>query len=244
MRQSLTFLLILTNFLCFSQGFDVVCSGDTIRGNHGGYEYDDSLMFCAYNLSSNSDILPKKILEVNDSIVNKNFIVFFKNNEVQTRDYLIVENEKFETMKSNGKGWISLELCSQKVKYAVRYQIWIYGNIRFFFSIHYDSSLNCLNLSTISNFCTYFNKGKLMDFCLIKDKAEKDFLRNGKVTEVTFSFIDNQFVWEFEKDGPPTNKKTLRGHDYILTYNAYTGKLIKRNKRFYQSCAGCPANFW
>ena len=244
MRQLLTFLLILTNFLCFSQGIDVVCSSDTIRGNHGGYENDDSLTFCAYKISNASDIFPKRIFEINDSIINKNFGNFFKNNSVLFRDYLLIDNEKFEEMKSNGMGWISLEFCAKEVKYAVRYQIWIYGNIRYFFSIHYDSSFNCLNLSTVSNFFIYFNQSKLMDFCSIKEKAEKDFLYRGKVKEVTFSFIDNQFIWKFEKDGPPTNKKTLKGHYNILSYNAYTGKLIQRNKRYYQSCEPCPAFLW
>ena len=244
MRLLITFVLILTNFSCYCQGFGVICTGDTIRGNHGGYENDDSLTFCAYKISNTSNTLPKRILDINDSIIKNNFGDFFKNNSLSLRDYLLIDNDKFEEVKSNGMGWISLEHCAKEVKYAVRYKIWIYGNIRYFFSIHYDSSFKCLNLSTVSNFCTYFNQCKLMDFCSIKDKAENDFIRKGKVKEVTFSFINNQFVWEFEKDGPPTNKKTLKGHDYILTYNAYTVKLIQRKKRYYQSCEGCPAYFW
>lgn len=241
MRQYITLLLILINSLCFAQGFNVVCSDDTIRGNHGGYEYDDSLMFCAYNLSSNSYSLPKRVLEINDSIVNKNFIGFLKKNEVQIRDYLIVENEKFETIKSNGKGWISLERCAQEVKYAIRYEIWIYGNIRYFLSFHYDSSFNCLNFSTVANFCNYFDKNQMKDFCTIKEHAENDLSYRGKVNEVTFSFDNNRSVWIFGKDGPPPNRKTLKGYDYILIYDALTGKLLKRSKEYYQSCQPCPA---
>ncbi len=241
MRQYISLLLIFVNSFCFAQGFNVVCSGDTIRGNHGGYEYDDSLMFCAYNLASKSDFLPKRILEINDSIVNKNFIVFFKKNEVQIRDYLITENEKFETIKLNEKGWISLDRCSQKVKYAVRYELWIYGNIRYFLSLHYDSSFNCLNLSTVTNFCNYFNKSQMKDFCTIKENAENNFSCRGKVNEVTFSFDNNRSVWIFGKDGPPPNRKTLKGYDYLLIYDANTGKLVEIRKQYYQSCKPCPA---
>lgn len=243
MRPLIFLLFILTNFCCYAQGFNVSCSGDTVRGNHGGYENDELLTFCAYRYVS-SDLIPKRLLEINDSIINMHFGIFFKTNDLLIRDYLLIDNSKFDSLKTHGMGWLSLDRCDTKVTYAIRYEVWIYGNIRYFLSMNYDSLYNCLNLETVANFCTYFDKSKLADFCSIKETADKDFTYKGKVKEVTFAYNNNQFIWEFEKDGPGLNKKTLRGYNYMLTYNAYTGKLIQRSKRHYQSCAPCPANFW
>lgn len=206
-------------------GLDIFCNGNPFRYHNGGTGHFAPIVHCPYVEYSDSSKIPSFVIDQNDKYLTDRMGKDFFEKRVIFRNYIVIEPARFDELRKQ-KGYLNLEMCDSKVKYAFEYYIVIDRDINFYFTTVYDSVGNLLSSHQTPNVAQNKHYDVVIDVCKAKQIADSNQHFKGEVKDISLEYEDaiNSFVWVAEKP------HVIKGGNFtgrFIVINAQTGKIVR-----------------